>query len=154
MIPSKIIKHRPTLPKVNFIVLLTLCRKVCLDVLRTVTMMRSQRMRMVPSSEHYHDIFKCLRDEILHGGLRKTISKKTIKEGDGFYTTEYSMEAEGYYDLDASNYKSTVKNENYYDRDKTYYSSGENYYGYAETEVEGYYELDTTNVKSTTKGKQ
>ena len=110
---------------------------------------------MVPSSEHYHDIFKCLRDEILHGGLRKTISKKTIKEGDGFYTTEYSMEAEGYYDLDASNYKSTVKNENYYDRDKTYYSSGENDYdGYAETEVEGYYELDTTNVKSTTKGKQ
>ena len=43
------------------------------------------------------------------------------------------MEAEGYYDLDASNYKSTVKNENYYDRDKTYYSSGENEYGYAET---------------------
>ena len=102
-------------------------------------------MRMIPSYELYHDIFKCLRDEIMHGGLRKTISQKKTIEGDGFYKTYYSTEAEGYYELDATNDR---KNENYYDLEKKYYSSGENDYSYAETEAEGYHELDTSNGKS------
>ena len=57
-------------------------------------------MRMVPSSQHYHDIFKCLRDEILQGGKRKISTKETIKEGDDGYAAYISTEAEGYYDLD------------------------------------------------------
>ena len=86
-------------------------------------------MRMVPSSKHYNDIFKCLRDEILLGGQRKASSQVVIKEGDGTYTAYFSTETEGYYDLDAPNAEYTEKKDCYYDQDRTY-SLEEDAYGY------------------------
>ena len=100
-------------------------------------MMRTQRMRMVPSNKHYHDIFKCLNDEILRGGTRKNSTKETIKEGDDGYTSYISTEAEGYYDLDEERKRKERKGKKElapthpphdYDQDTTYYASEE--YGY------------------------
>ena len=62
-----------------------------------------------------------------------------------------NKEREPHVEEHTANHESTRKNENSYDyRDEAYYSSRENYYGYAEKEAEGYYyELDASNVKST-----
>ena len=78
---------------------------------------------MVPSFEHYHDIFKCLKDEILDEDHRKYVSQMTIKEGDGCYRAYSSMEREGYYELDGRYVQYTNEIDNGYDKDTTYYSS-------------------------------
>ena len=82
------------------------CRKDTLDVFNTVQHMRSQRMLMVPKWSQYHDIFKCLRDEICGEGTQRylnhsgTSNVEMITEREHGYISHCTTEDHDYWDLD------------------------------------------------------
>ena len=71
--------------------------------------MRSQRMMMVNQVNQYHDIFKCLRDEICGEGNHRFINHsgtsnvEMITERDGYYISHCTTEDHDYWDLDDLN---------------------------------------------------
>ena len=62
--------------------------------------MRSQRFRMVYTRKNYHDIFKCLRDEICREYKRTVSNVEIITEKDGHYVSHCTTEDDDYWDLD------------------------------------------------------
>ena len=63
--------------------------------------MRNQKVSIVHKMKHYHDIFKCLRDEICGEGNKRSASKVvTITETDGHYSRCSTTEEDTYFDLD------------------------------------------------------
>ena len=76
-------------------------RKDSLDVFNTVQEMQRQRALMFPSVQQYHDIFRCLRDEISgEGRSRRATKVEIITEKDGNYISQCTTEDHDYWDLD------------------------------------------------------
>ena len=115
----------------------------------TVTMMRTQRMRMVPSSKHYHDIFKCLRDEILEGGKRRISTKETIKEyDDGGYRAYTSEDYVGYIDIDLEKQEMAPPTHPSFQRRRPIVTPTIQTQEEREKESDDYYHQETTNYAS------
>ena len=66
--------------------------------------MRNQKVSIVHEIKHYHDIFKCLRDEICGEANKRSASKVvTLTETDGHYSRSSTIEEDTYFDLDKLN---------------------------------------------------
>ena len=66
--------------------------------------MRNQKVSIVYTMKHYHDIFKCLRDEICGEANKRSPSNVvTLTEKDGHYSRSSTIEGDTYIDLDKLN---------------------------------------------------
>ena len=106
-------------------------------------------MRMVPSSKHYHDIFKCLRDEILEGGKRRISTKETIKEYDDGGCRAYTSEDYvGYIDIDLEKQEMAPPTHPSFQRRRPVVTPTIQTQQERRNESDDYYDQETTNYAS------